>query len=245
MPVEILSRKHFFVFYMTSFIEEDNNLADHLKITKEDDPEGYKNLSIYSELPFASSKVKIPSNPLWDQVPQPTDVVNHNFQHDLESVWWILLWVVTSRVSCDKSANEAARYFKHDVNDFASRRDLFRTAMFDTRRSLDAKLMDFGTLVENLRRELLRHYITRCIFGHLEVPESYSSIHATFATKLREIQAKQGAWRNMKLERRKQDSEDEHKSGVPPTVTGKRKTRDASDAEPRGSARNLRVKGTN
>ncbi|KAF5316257.1 hypothetical protein D9619_006205 [Psilocybe cf. subviscida] len=238
MPVEILSRRYLFETYLLATgITANENLADDLGIDKSS--KAYLPLTRFSWIPIR--RLKFPANADWDKSAERDQGVNHNFQHDLESVWWILLWIVTCRVYCDTSANAVSRMFKHDINDFDGRIVAFKDVTNAIAQSLHGRLKEnFAPLVEELREDMLRDYVVRPIAGHLELPESYSNIHAVFATKFRKVQATQGPWRNMKLERRKQESEDEDKSSIPLTFTGKR-GRDASDAEPRGSTRKLRI----
>ncbi|KAF5316801.1 hypothetical protein D9619_006198 [Psilocybe cf. subviscida] len=233
MPVEILSREYLFEAYLLDPDEDEvRNLADNLDIDKSS--RVYQSLSRFSKIPIDG--INIPVNADWDKAPQSGQTVDHNFQHDLESVWWILLWIITCRVHYELSAKAVSRFFRHDINDFDGRSRAFEKAMHAVKRVLHSDLKGIGSLVECLRAEMHRDYIVRAIVGHLELPESYSNIHALFSTEFREIQAKQGPWKNMKLEHKRQAFEDEDESAVPPTVTDKC-NRNASEAEPRDSTR--------
>jgi hypothetical protein len=165
----------------------------------------------------------------------------------LESVWWIFVWIITCRVGCETSARAAAKYFKHSMNDFQARWRLLSTTMSAMEEALHKNLDDVGALMEPLRRELLQNYITRCIFGHLSVPDSYSSIHATFATKFREIQANEGPWRSMRLQRGVIGLEGRAEfceSGIDRTATGKYR-RDSSKPDPRSTNKQTKPNGIN
>ncbi|PPQ75003.1 hypothetical protein CVT25_005806 [Psilocybe cyanescens] len=57
----------------------------------------------------------------------PTRAVVHNFQHDLESLWWILLWTVTCRIDSDAAFAYGRTVFVNEMVPTAARIGCFTT----------------------------------------------------------------------------------------------------------------------
>lgn len=167
----------------------------------------------FKPLPFEKEGLlpEIPFEPRWNKVqlvpPKklvtvPNSVtMNHNYQHDLESIWWILLWIVTSRIGHPDSDNMVAKYLNHDVRDFANRILLFSFGLTTIADSLHKDIanafLPWG--LETLRDSLYRAYLMRTVLGRLEVPESYSAIQVRFSQVLRAIRDAPGPWRGIPL----------------------------------------------
>ncbi|KAF4623082.1 hypothetical protein D9613_001538 [Agrocybe pediades] len=61
-----------------------------------------------------------------DAPAQPHVVVTHNFQHDLESLWWIILWTLTCRVKFDDSQGFGKRIFANSLFTTLQREQVFK-----------------------------------------------------------------------------------------------------------------------
>lgn len=182
--------------------EEDklNTLADQLHASTRG-PDYVENLKHFK--PFHEA-IPVPPNPCWDMVPQAQASVNHNYQHDLESIWWILLWIILCRIkphtTSKKTSQKVLQYFDHDIRNFRRRRELFTTSLTEVRPFFPKHIFKrFWDPLEKLRKSMHKAYVGRAVFGHLEISESYSDIQAQFAKALRAILAKGGSWNNMEL----------------------------------------------
>lgn len=131
-------------------------------------------------------------------------IVNHNFQHDLESIWWILLWFITMNVNWATSFDWGHKIFVHDIEQFEPRFVLFMDPLDGKAPTLSDSLKQellptFSQMLESLRSRMVIEYIQREIFGHLEVPESYSQIHGKFSQTFRRLAQMDGDWRGVQI----------------------------------------------
>ncbi|KAF4623317.1 hypothetical protein D9613_001526 [Agrocybe pediades] len=114
--------------------------------------------------------------------------VIHNFQHELESLWWIILYELTARIMHLSSNNYAKTIFQNTVMPTTARTHALRYSI-DTK--LKQTLPEFAKLfidpVEQLRRALLQEYKKREQNARVYKPESYISIHRTFKTYLNHL----------------------------------------------------------
>ena len=198
MPIEILRREYFFEGYRGAPRRGNTNLAEQLN--KETDP-AFAYLKNFKYVPFVHELVAIPDKPDASNVPAISTVVNHNYQHDLESVWWILLWLITMYVDCEASSWTFSRLFSHDVEDFGYRAAFFMSSHgLNFANMLDSDLGDaFPEQLEYLRSEMHKAYILRPIFGQLNNAGSYSQFHELFASILVELKTDKGNWRQMQI----------------------------------------------
>ncbi|KAJ2930150.1 hypothetical protein H1R20_g6923, partial [Candolleomyces eurysporus] len=105
--------------------------------------------------------------------------VIHNFQHDVEAIFWIVLWIFTLRVGHQPSANYARPAFEPSMTLSFYRRSMFLVnSSEDLRECLLAPLKLFaGTIC--IIRGVLRWEAHRRGRDRLWYqPESYSQIHA-------------------------------------------------------------------
>lgn len=111
----------------------------------------------------------------------------HNFQHDLESVWWILLYTITLRVenSPSKALGYARTVFQNSNGLSKARRDCFVDSI---RAKLNKVLLEdvraFGIPMEWMRSRLHKGYVDREKDGLLREIGSYIEIHSQFANFL-------------------------------------------------------------
>ncbi|EAU89856.2 other/FunK1 protein kinase [Coprinopsis cinerea okayama7 len=114
--------------------------------------------------------------PCWLQDPGP---VVHNYQHDLESIWWILLWLVAMRINQKLPRKFAATYFKQKVgyhrgslitNNLAYDIELHKSLPPVLQRSA------FFIALDHLRHYLYIAYTTRSTNLNHDDVSSFSSI---------------------------------------------------------------------
>ncbi|KAJ8483038.1 hypothetical protein ONZ45_g14744 [Pleurotus djamor] len=119
-----------------------------------------------------------------------------NFQHDLESIWWIFLWTATRRVSHEPSRNKFGLVFvnsiSHPTNERAScLRQSIQTTLEET---LAPSLRGLSEDLEDLRSFQLSFYEDREAKNELECPSSYTDVHDLFSAFFRLIISQSESW---------------------------------------------------
>lgn len=163
----------------------------------------YPHLKAFEPMPFEIEGMLDATDLDPSKIPSRSAVVNHNFQHDLESIWWMLLWFITQGINNEELSDWTEALFQHNVDNYQD-----RFIALDNRINshlqhhlpevlVEALLPD---LMEALRKSMHKYYILRPIYGQLDDPESYSEIHALFAEFLYDYKLDRGAlWRDLSL----------------------------------------------
>lgn len=125
----------------------------------------------------------------FEQTPPREGVVRPNYQHDLESLWWIVLFVVTSLVGHLPSRSYAAKIFQHQLKPLAERATAFSYNIRPSlKRILKADLRDvFAPFLEKLRSKMNARAIIMEVFGQHRMHEEYTEIHEFFSTAFRDL----------------------------------------------------------
>ena len=135
-------------------------------------------------------------------IPRQGEPVIHNFQHDLESIWWIVFWFITMRTGNEELYAWAKPAFTfHKPLDLSSQRhNIFRRISYKFQQS-QIQMSQMNLLktfpidsIEKLRWVMPYHYQERAVFGQLMVPGSYSKIHAEFAQTFDDILQSRSKW---------------------------------------------------
>ncbi|KAG2008886.1 other/FunK1 protein kinase [Coprinopsis cinerea AmutBmut pab1-1] len=146
--------------------------------------------------------------PAWHE---PDGPLLHNFQHDLESLWWILLWLVTARVRVSTSREWSDHFFKHSTDSrhgetrctlLVNTKPLDSFALFprDLPQCLYSHSSNFLLALNNFKLDLWRSYRRRYRANGLEDPGSYSWMMGKGASKFfRSIEKSRGAWASVQL----------------------------------------------
>jgi len=142
MPHEILSRNYLFQPRVEKLnIIADANLTEALlaemKPTEEPDSE------------FAKGKVT-------------REPMVHNFRHDVECVWWIMLWTPTGRVDHDLAKNFSNAVFQTTLTLSPIRHHAFNSGYTESKKDLEdvlpPSLSRFAQWMVLMRRDLVNHY---------------------------------------------------------------------------------------
>ncbi|EAU89792.2 other/FunK1 protein kinase [Coprinopsis cinerea okayama7 len=93
-------------------------------------------------------------------------IVIHGFQHDLESVWWIILWLITMRVAEDLPRKFGKRVFRNNPMVGARKAVLDEMELYERQDLIDSlpaplKGSSFVVALDNLRRNLVTDYLNR------------------------------------------------------------------------------------
>lgn len=182
MPHEVLTQKHLSSAYRGPDSEAES-LAANLRNIAIGSPE-YQRLKTFKKI--SARFTSLPANAT-DNIPKSTSVVRYNFQHDLESIWWLVLFYTNACVNHEKSQAYAEDLFRDSMIPTWQRIHCFeRNYQFDGGELLHPNLAaPFGEFMENLRSAMVTEYAAREIFGQLEKFESYSYIHGFFAKQFR------------------------------------------------------------
>lgn len=126
--------------------------------------------------------------------------VVHNFQHDLESLWWLILWIIVSHVK-DQPKNNwqglttfaeakkesqkwAAPIFQNVIDHLPpSRMACFMAENLDSQLKsfMPAKAIPFAYPINLLKKYMYTAYLQRAKDGAHRNKESYANIHRYFA----------------------------------------------------------------
>ncbi|KAF5316058.1 hypothetical protein D9619_006112 [Psilocybe cf. subviscida] len=199
MPHEIFGRAYLFQSLRASRPPGDN-FANQLNLPGGEANPNYQRFLNFHRF-YGKTFTALPANATVD-IPPRGAVVSYNFQHDLESVWWIALYFITAGVGHIPSSRYAAKIFTDGLTPMRDRAEAFRYNIGDPLMavllpSLQAAFVD---TMDDLREELYTHYVARALFGQLDVPESYAQIHAIFATEFdRLLNANTRNWKQTKI----------------------------------------------
>ncbi|KAH9485693.1 hypothetical protein JR316_0002604 [Psilocybe cubensis] len=118
--------------------------------------------------------------------PASTRHVIHNFQHDLESLWWILLWTVTCRIDSEAAYAYGRPIFVNQIIPTDERQDCFNaeSILDELEQFLPAPKSEdedtFAEMIDNLRNFMNDAYVARVSEGNQNKPEHYVEIFANF-----------------------------------------------------------------
>ncbi|EAU89782.2 other/FunK1 protein kinase [Coprinopsis cinerea okayama7 len=130
----------------------------------------------------------------------------HNYQHDLESLWWILLWLATTRINQDLPKRFGQIYFQQRVDSpYASTRlQLFLQPLIrarDLQESLPESLQSsFITSLDRLRYDLYAGYVRRNRSSRQADSGAYSRVLTKpFAQFFEALEGSRDEWAGLEL----------------------------------------------
>ena len=152
-----------------------------------------------------TAKVKNSFKRTYENESPETPAVIHNFQHDLEPVWWLVLWLVTDNVVDSPSKEFARLVFQNCMIPSREQRNAFvsngwlKSCLNDVLKdSLSAFIGD----LEELRSQLYSHCIERTMNGKLDDPCSYVKIYNVFSGFFASVSEHKEQWGPEALSRR-------------------------------------------
>lgn len=105
----------------------------------------------------------------------------HNFQHDLESIWWLLLWTITCRVNHLPSQIWGGERFHNSGQMSHERSQCFLIDIEEQLNSmLEPSVKVLARSMNFLRFKMREAFETRQTKGHVNAVPSYAAIHARF-----------------------------------------------------------------
>ncbi|PPQ88968.1 hypothetical protein CVT25_005067 [Psilocybe cyanescens] len=141
-------------------------------------------------------------------------IVIHNFQHDLESVWWIMLWSLTARIQHKLSNNWAKTIFQNTLQLSTPRKRCFTKSIWSKLNSiLAAPAKKLSKNMDTMRRNLHVAYNNREKEDKLRDFGTYVDIYAEFDQFFADIQ-KHKSWRKAQGTKLLVDSPYHQKAGT-------------------------------
>jgi len=132
--------------------------------------------------------------------PKPVVHVVHNFQHNLESLWWTILWTLTHRSGHAPAREYANRIFQNQMTLSDARARAFDSSIIvDLTNCLAPDLQGFVSTMDILREMLWSEYIERVEADLLFDANSYSFIYSFFQTTFESMVSQHTGWRNYPL----------------------------------------------
>ncbi|PPQ85561.1 hypothetical protein CVT25_006731 [Psilocybe cyanescens] len=144
------------------------------------------------------------------------DIVIHNFQHDLESLWWLILYLIISHIkdqstedwqgpvfqnAVERCQNWAAPIFQNVIDLSSERRICFNYSLVEATVSfIPESVAPIAQLLEINRATLQHAFVGRVRDGYLRNVESYALVHLDFGDFLEAIQGlEKKEWRKYSL----------------------------------------------
>ncbi|KAJ8515850.1 hypothetical protein ONZ45_g6778 [Pleurotus djamor] len=148
-----------------------------------------------------SEFVYLPPIPFSQRQHSPLPVVMYNFQHDLESIYWILLWsstvrTVASLTNPPLSLDAFSDVFSRTMTLSRARRDRFYRYVLphSDMELLPLPIQETFHILDYMRYHLHDQYTKRERDKRLQDTLSFTEIHSHFATLLAELRPTIAAW---------------------------------------------------
>ncbi|KAF6759421.1 hypothetical protein DFP72DRAFT_1004910 [Ephemerocybe angulata] len=155
--------------------------------------------------PFMPCEIRAQRRVMWTFLTRANLI--YDFQHDLESIWWIWLWLITSRLNDSGRSQEAYRHvFINSLNeDTGHARKVIWGGFCDYSTSLHTKLGDVFSIIDNLRAKLLDLCCQNKDTSNSveDNYERYSAAHALFQESFRSLKAIDNTWESLALLKRR------------------------------------------
>jgi len=118
---------------------------------------------------------------------QHRNAIIYNFQYDLESVWWIILWTLLARIAHAPGQEYAFRIYVNKLENTPERQCivLIRGHLLSKlRAALHDDLSGFAKIMDEFSTELWSTYVDRERKNQVKEPSSYVAIYTTVMTLL-------------------------------------------------------------
>ncbi|PPQ83150.1 hypothetical protein CVT25_005393 [Psilocybe cyanescens] len=146
-------------------------------------------------------------------------VVIHNFQHDLESVWWLLLWTLVARIKHDISNDWAKMIFQNTLHLSIARDRCFCESIHPKLHDILATpAKGFSKPMDDLRQIMVKAYHNREKDGNIRNAGTYLHVHSQFEGLFAVIERQKG-WRKARKTKLIVDRPHRKKTGVRKAAT--------------------------
>lgn len=144
--------------------------------------------------PFAFEPQMVPD------VPLPKVVSIHTYQHDMESLWWLALWISMCMVGHAASSIAAGHVFRDIGAPMQKRSNIFlhHFEFVELIRNCIIELYPIGNALGDMRILLVHHYQTREPSA-IDKDVSYGKVLAGFVDFFRKIKQTEAVWGPVKI----------------------------------------------
>ncbi|KAF4582549.1 hypothetical protein EYR38_002675 [Pleurotus pulmonarius] len=118
----------------------------------------------------------------------------YNFQHDLESIWWLFLWTITCRVSHTPSIGYGRDIFRNTLQLSSQRSRCFQSSIITSLTCLLSSLQQLVPLLDTLRESMVDEYMYHHKDQDWSNLSSYINIHDAFHTFFLAIGQSRAIW---------------------------------------------------
>ncbi|TFK28327.1 hypothetical protein FA15DRAFT_716748 [Coprinopsis marcescibilis] len=127
--------------------------------------------------------------------------IKHNWQHDLESLWWILLYLITARIPHQPSRDWALQVFRNSHRLSRTREQVFTLKIYTTLSPsrVHEPLRPVMKYLEYLRDKMCEYYLRREREGQLDDPATYSGAYSMFINAFYKLLKTEG-WQNINID---------------------------------------------
>lgn len=132
---------------------------------------------------------------LKDKTKDPSQGIVHNFQHDLESIWWLVLWTITSRVVGSSAQLYGQGIFQNSIIASPKRLKAFRSGIEEDLNSCLGKLARyFSEPMETIRGAMYQDYVSRVREGNLTNIASFVPTSNAFRSFFSDLEESRDRW---------------------------------------------------
>ncbi|KAF6758217.1 hypothetical protein DFP72DRAFT_1043790 [Ephemerocybe angulata] len=160
--------------------------------------------------PLDHRKLEKPKSAVWgppppDRESAPTEfsfkTVVHTVLHDIESLWWLILWIITSRVSCEASKIAMKAIFRVTNAPSAARTNLLKGFMpnWVQKSGLHDRVKRIGFELDEFREHLYANYFQNTPKMRLD-RSNYADICAIPPIFFQNIETSREAWDSLPLQ---------------------------------------------
>ncbi|KAF6758218.1 hypothetical protein DFP72DRAFT_1005945 [Ephemerocybe angulata] len=141
--------------------------------------------------------------PVWGggkAIPPPSKAIVHTFFHDIESLWWLIVWLITSRIGCDASKIAAHALFQGHFADSERRGNVVIGGLsHDIVSSLHDDVKPIAAGLEPFRVQLYGDYLRNSPEMRLKY-ENYAPACATALIFFDDIRESCDVWASLPLQ---------------------------------------------
>ncbi|KAF5324426.1 hypothetical protein D9611_004050 [Ephemerocybe angulata] len=150
--------------------------------------------------PKASGQLTVSQGEEWG-------TVRHTFLHDIESLWWLILWIITSRIGCEPSRAAAKVIFQATSTSTTTRSNsLFVGLPGDVTSSLHDGVKLIASALEDFRARLYHDYCRNTQEMRLDYT-NFASICAVPLIFFKNIEDFRGVWGVLPVRQSREDAE--------------------------------------
>ncbi|KAF5334124.1 hypothetical protein D9611_014900 [Ephemerocybe angulata] len=149
---------------------------------------------------FDFKKVILPVFGRGKAIPAASKAVVHTFFHDIESLWWLIVWLITSRIGCDASKIAAHALFQGHFADSERRGNVVIGGLsHDIVSSLHDDVKPIAARLEPFRVQLYGDYLRNSPEMRLEY-ENYAPACATALIFFDDVRESCDVWASFPLQ---------------------------------------------